>query len=420
MREKLKNTFSNQFIKNVSTLAAGSIISQVVVVGTSPILSRLFSAESFGILSVFTSISVFFAVISTGRYELAIGLPKEEKKAYNILKLIIVIGTMVSIMYLFLIFFLKNIFPFNDNTGFLKENTAYLAPIYIFFIALYTGLGYILQRKKEYKKITIANAIQVVSASLFSILFGLFGVEEGLIYSLILGILSTIVYIFIQNLEILNKLLNAGELKSSAKEFLDFPRYMIFSDLSLTASQQFIPILFSTLFSVSIVGYYSMANRMIRLPNIVITSAIGNVFRNDAIEEIRANGNCRKLYLITLRKLIYLSIPIYSLVFILSPLLFNVFLGNNWSESGVYAQILSIMLVFEFVATPLSSLFNIRNKQKLYAKIQFANLCFGALCIYLGGQLTNSPIGSLYFFVFNSIVFSLILIFVSYKISDND
>src|SRR5690606_22547233 len=106
--------FSNQFIKNVSTLAAGSIISQVVVVGTSPILSRLFSAESFGILSVFTSISVFFAVISTGRYELAIGLPKEEKKAYNILKLIIVIGTMVSIMYLFLIFFLKNIFPFND------------------------------------------------------------------------------------------------------------------------------------------------------------------------------------------------------------------------------------------------------------------------------------------------------------------
>ncbi|WP_190304126.1 oligosaccharide flippase family protein [Paenimyroides baculatum] len=420
LKNKIKKIFSNQFVRNVSTLAAGSIISQAVVVGTSPILSRLFTAESFGMLSIFTSITVFFAVVSTGRYELAIGLPRDEKKAYSLLKLILVIGLIISSSYFIVIFCLKNIFLINDSMGFLNNSTAYLAPFYIFLIAFYSGLGYILQRQKKYKIITIANAVQVISASLGSIAFGFLNIKQGLIYSLILGMFFAIIFVLKHTPEVLKGGFDFKEIKQNAIDYIDFPRYMIFSDLSLTASQQFIPILFSTLFSASIVGFYSMANRMIRLPNIVITSAVGNVFRNDAIEEIRLKGNCRTLYLSTLRKLIFISIPIYSLVFLFSPLLFTFFLGIQWKESGIYARILSIMLMFEFVSTPLSTIFYIQNKQKLFAKIQFINAFFGAVCIFLGNILMNSPIGSLCFYVANSVIFNLVLIYYSYKFSYDD
>jgi O-antigen/teichoic acid export membrane protein len=61
---------NNSFFRNVTTLALGTVISQIIVLASSPLLSRLFTVADFGVLSIFTSISVFFAVLSTGRYEL--------------------------------------------------------------------------------------------------------------------------------------------------------------------------------------------------------------------------------------------------------------------------------------------------------------------------------------------------------------
>ncbi|MCG7280443.1 oligosaccharide flippase family protein [Chryseobacterium taklimakanense] len=392
----------------------------MVVIGTSPVLSRLFSTESFGLLSIFTSITMFFAVVSTGRYELALGLPENDNKATGIFRLITIISSVVSLFYLFLIVIFKNFMPIPDKTGFLQSWTAYLAPLYIFFIAIYSGLGYWLQRKKFYKRITLANALQVISASVASILFGLFGVKEGLVLSLLIGVLTSIIFIFSKEQYLIPNFSKVRNVSAIAKEYKSFPRYMIFSDLSLTASQQFIPIIFSSLFGVAIVGLYSMANRMIRLPNIVITSAIGNVFRNDAIEELRINGNCRTLYIVTMKKLILMSIPIYSLVFLLSPLLFSFFLGKQWTEAGQYARILSVMLMFEFVAVPLSTIFYIREKQKVYARLQFANAFLGALAIFAGYKIIGTVTGSLYFFVASSVLLNCFFIYFSYKLATYD
>ena len=420
MKQKVKQIFRNQFLKNVSTLAFGTIISQAIVVGTSPILSRIYSEESFGILSVFTSITVFFAVVSTGRYELALGLPESREKATKIFKLILKIGLFVSVFYFFLIFLLKNILSISDKTGFLSSGMEYFAPLYILLIAVYSACGYWQQRSKNYKQITIANAIQVISATLFSVVFGLLHVETGLIIALIIGILSSNLYLLSKDKTLIRSLLQATELKSVAKEYSSFPRYMIFSDLSLTASQQFIPVLFSILFNSSIVGFYAMANRLIRLPNIVITSAIGNVFRNDAIDEIRINGNCRILYMATFKKLTLMSIPIYIFVFFLSPTLFRLFLGEKWETAGLFARILSVMLMFEFVAVPLSTIFYIRKKQKLLARFQFCNAVIGGIGIYLGSHFFHTPFASLIIFVFSSVIFNILLMVFSYKYSFHD
>ena len=132
MREKLKELSQNKFLRNVSTLAFGTIISQAIVVLSSPLLTRIFTVEDFGVLQIFTSITVFFAVISTGRYELAIGLPKEDDDALRIIKLIIFIGFAISTLYFITIFILKFFFKYEDYTRFLVGNNAYVALIYIF------------------------------------------------------------------------------------------------------------------------------------------------------------------------------------------------------------------------------------------------------------------------------------------------
>ena len=80
-REVINRVKTNSFLQNVAILSSGTIISQLIVIATSPLLSRLYSVESFGTLSIFTSFTVFLAVLSTGRYELALGLPSGNNKA---------------------------------------------------------------------------------------------------------------------------------------------------------------------------------------------------------------------------------------------------------------------------------------------------------------------------------------------------
>lgn len=419
MKQKVQQILRNQFLKNVSTLAFGTLISQGLVVASSPLLTRLFSVEAFGVLSVFTSITVFFAVVSTGRYELAIGLPKSDKDALEIIRLILFLGLGISLFYFFTVVILKNVLHFQDKSGFLLHNSSYLAPIYIFFIAVYSALSYWNQRKKKYKLISISNAVQVIVATIFSIVFGLLGFQEGMIWSLIIGIMVACFFIVIKEKLLPRIWAQKDKLLPVAKEYQSFPRYMILSDLSLTASQQFIPLLFSILYSTTIVGLFSMANRMLRLPNIVITSSIANVFRNDAIDEIRRIGNCKHLYESTFKKLIYMSLPIYLVVFIVAPFLFKFLFGEVWLEAGYYARIIALFLCIEFIATPLNTLYYVREKQKFLMRIQFFNAAFGALAIYLGAVIFNDARISLLLYSINAVFFNIFMLIFSYKIARN-
>ena len=410
---------SNSFLRNVAILSSGTIISQIIVIAASPFLTRLFPVESFGILQLFTSYMVISAVISTGRYELAMGLPSKDEDARKLFQLIVFLGAAVSLFYLFIIFISKEILHLQENLEILKYWWVYLAPLYIFFIALYSGLIYWLQRKKNYKKITVANAVQVVLTAIFGVVFGFLRIESGLILALIFSIIIAtffLLYSYVKE----NQLFTFSEIKTIGKEYISFPKHMIISDLSLTTSQQFIPILFSFLFSTTIVGFFSMANRMLRLPNIVITSSIANVFRNDAIDEIRISGNCKQLYVATFKKLLFLSIPIYFIVFILAPTLFQVVFGEEWLEAGYYARIIALFLFIEFVATPLNTMFYVREKQKLLMRLQILNAILGAVAIYLGAVFFDSARMSLVFYTVNAIVLNIIMLIFSFKISKNE
>lgn len=416
--EIFKRARSNDFLKNVATLASGAVISQLVVIATSPILTRIYPVEAFGLLSLFTSYMVISAVISTGRYELAIILPEKDEDGRKLIQLIFWIGLLSAVVYWILIFVSKELLQLQNHFELLKYWWIYLAPLYIFFIAIYSALGYWYQRKKKYKKITMANAFQVILTSLLSVVFGLMHLDYGLILSLIISIFATILY-FLSGYIKDYSFFSAGDVIAEGRKYISFPKYMTVSDLSLTASQQLTPIIFSLLFSTTVVGFYSMANRMLRLPNIVITGAIGNVFRNEAIDEIREKGNCEALYRSTFKKLIFMGLPIYLIIFIAAPTLFVLIFGEKWELAGYFARILSTMLFLEFIATPLNTLFYIREKQKILMRIQVLNAISGAIMIFLGYYFFKSASYSLVFFCINAIIFNSVFLLLTYRISKN-
>ena len=56
----------------------------MLTVLAAPLLTRLYSSEDFGLLSVYTSLLALIGVISSLRYELAIPLPEDDGEAVNV------------------------------------------------------------------------------------------------------------------------------------------------------------------------------------------------------------------------------------------------------------------------------------------------------------------------------------------------
>lgn len=89
------------FAVNVATLSTGTVISQIIVVAVSPLLTRLYSSSDFGVYALYLAIASVVTVIATGRYELAIVLPKADEDAAHLILLSLIINFCVCFLFFF-------------------------------------------------------------------------------------------------------------------------------------------------------------------------------------------------------------------------------------------------------------------------------------------------------------------------------
>ena len=126
---KLKNNphLKSDFLKNVFTLLSGATVAQIITLISIPILTRIYTPEDFGYIAIYLSIANIVAAFSTGRYELAIMLPKKRIEALAIFKGSFKIAVIVPLTSLVAIIFLKifdhkiNYFPFQFSKGWIKS-----------------------------------------------------------------------------------------------------------------------------------------------------------------------------------------------------------------------------------------------------------------------------------------------------------
>ena len=414
MINKLKP--KSEFSRNVLTLMTGTTIAQAIPIAISPILTRIYSPEDFGLFGLYMSIVTMLSVLVTGRYELAIMLPKKDEDAINLLMLSLIISVLVSVFFLIIILvFNQEITKVLGNPNI--SNWLYMIPISIFFIGIYQSFTLWHNRKKRYKDLAktrvIQNGIMGIGNIGLGITFtGVFGLIVGLLLGQILAIHKLIhtstlydkkIYSYVSSLKI----------KALAKKYIKFPKYDILAAFSNVASQQVPHILFNALFSSTIAGYFYLTQRMMSMPVNLISSAVLDVFKEQASKDYKKEGNASKIYIATFKKLFLLSIIPSVLIYIFSVDIFVIVFGEKWKIAGEYAQILVPMLFLRFISNPLSFMFYIGEKQKLNLLLQFLTL-IGVLMSFYTADTAAEVVKYL------AIVFSLfymIQMYVSAKIA---
>ena len=175
------------YYKNILTLIFGSGLSHIIPFLLTPILTRLYSTSEYGLFGFFISLIAISTMISTGRYHLAILLPKDENES-NCIKFIsitlsLLFCTLLTI--LIYVFFKLNLF----GSLFAKtQNLIFFLPLATLSFSLFDITNYTLNRNGQYKDMSFARIFRSFSREVLSIIFGIYTWgAKGLILGSILG-----------------------------------------------------------------------------------------------------------------------------------------------------------------------------------------------------------------------------------------
>lgn len=397
--EKLKN---NLFFQNVAIIASGSVIARIIGLFTAPIITRLYLPEDYGVLSVFTAFVGVAGTIATLRYEVTIPLPEKEKVANNLLWLSFLITLVLSAILATGTFLLGDWITIKFSITHVR---AYLWIIPVSFLGagIYQSLSFWATRHKYFKVITKTNITQSVASRAVKIGFGAIGIAPlglllGLVTTQFVGIGSILRKLF-KDVPDFFKNFEWSEIKQAALRYKRFPIYQTWSQLLLGFGTHLPVMMIASIYGTKVVGLYGLAHGMVNMPMGLIGKAVSQVY----YAEISKYGkeNPEKIYKLTLsimKKLFYAAIIPTIILIIGGPWLFSFVFGENWYDAGVFARILTFIILSRLTTSPIMHCFNVLEKQKAQLFLNVIRVLLVFLIFFLSKTLNLQAISTIWFY----------------------
>ncbi len=353
MGKQLRNRIrSSPFLKGVLILMSGSVLSQLVPFLASPVLSRIYTPEIFGVYSLFVSTVNILDVFATLKYDMAIVTAKEEAQAVSLLWVCAGIAATLCVLLFLLAPLIPALFP-----SFAGSNPLWLywVPVSVLFTSAFSTLNLFCLRLGQYQSITRANIVRAAAAAALQISLGLAGLT---IFGLIAGqIISYFAGAFLlwfgARRQIRPPVLS--RLAKSARASSDFPRYTLPGTLATTLSYNLVSYFLNAFFLPAQLGYYSVINQALSTPLTVVSGAVGNVFFKRASEEESSGQMSFGTFRSVTRTLFFLSLPIFTALYLFAAPVIRIFLGEQWVPAAAMVRALVPMFLVRFVVNPITT-----------------------------------------------------------------
>jgi len=408
----------SEFGRHVLTLMTGTTIAQAIPIAIAPILTRIYTPEDFGVWALYMSMVSIIAIIATGRYELALMLPKTEEDAINLAVLAFKITLFVSILLLLLVLFFAEKIALILNVPDIK-NWLYWIPVSIFLVATYQTISYLNNRRKQYKNISYSKVNQSASTAATNLAtFSLF--HNGLVVGAIVGQIVAFLYLVKKSLCLFSEsriLISSAKQRRLAFEYIDFPQYSMPNGLMNTLSNNMPQLLLSTFFKIETVGFYSLAHRIVASPMGLLGFSVSQVFFQRASEQYNKTGNIEFLVKKTYKNLFYIGIIPFTLTMVFAQDVFAFIFGENWRETGKYTQVMIPWLFLMFMNSPITHIVGIMRQQRFYLFYEIALLIARSLALICGALFYNLAMISIALYGFVGFSFNLFLMFYLLRIS---
>jgi len=428
VKNTILNFMNRPFIRNVLILASGTAMAQVINMIFSPLITRVYGPEAYGLMGTFSAIIQIIGPIAALSYPIAIVLPKYNNDAKDIIKLsffITLVNTLL-ISFLLLLFndFIVDLFNIGSISQFL-----YLIPVAVLSSGIYQISQQWLVRKNMFRISAKAYLVETLFVNTGKLSTGvLYPYGSVLVFFTAFrqGIRALLMYIFTERIKLREVLSLANYDKNSiikqAKKYRDFPLYRT-PEVTLSAVSSNIPVLLLTsFFGPAAAGFYSIARSVLGIPSTLIAKSVGDVFYPRIS---KAAQNKQKITPLLLKSTFYLFlvglIP-YGIIMFIGPWLFNLVFGQGWAIAGEYARWVSVWSFFNFISRPSVQTLPVISAQKFQLIFTTSKLALTSLALLIGFFAFDSDIIAMAFFGIigglSYLMLSIITVFKSKKFDD--
>ncbi|MCC8143165.1 MAG: oligosaccharide flippase family protein [Tannerellaceae bacterium] len=349
----MKTFFSSEIRKNTFRLLSANAISQLIGLAVYPLVTRLYSPGEFGLYNIFITLCGILFILSTGRYEYAIVLPKSHKDAAALA----VVCFRVACWFTLLLFFISIVF-YSQILAILHleelDRLIYLIPILVFINALGLIGMYWCNRFKNFGAVGRYWMSQNSVNSTMKIIFGFLKYTLfGLVWSFFAGVVAgTVSFLFAgkyrKNFRLWRNI-RKEHVKQMACHYSNYPKYNLPHAFINTLSAGLPVFLFGHFFGNELVGFYGLAILISFRPINLLTTSFYQVLYQRMAEQYNRKESIYLLFKKFCLHAFSVLIPCFILIYFISGPVVKYFFGFEWLEAATILNILLPWLLFCFI-----------------------------------------------------------------------
>ncbi len=381
------------FRRSVAVIMTGTILGQGISLVTLPVISRLYAPEAFGQYALLSSLSALLIIVTTLGLSSAVMAPDDDREAERIVSVALVCSVGLATVITIVGLALAPVLPLQ----------AVGMPVWQVCLWVYamTVVGVVLallrvhtNRRGLNRTLALNSILSSLSTLVIAVPFGLLAHGSlGLILSgLAAGVICSL-QMFLQVNPFRHRV-SWSSVRATLRTYRGFVVYQYPANLMEAAGAQLPTQVLGGLYGSSMLGSYSMNERLLGVPLRLIGAPLSTVYFRSTSESFRAGRKLAPLtFTIVSRVTLAASVPMIVLIFFGADL-FGWALGPQWSEAGILSGFLVPLYVLTLCRTSVSNCRVVIGQQRTNAGLSAVRLAIALLSLVAGhawfGTLTGA------------------------------
>ncbi|MDA0873924.1 MAG: oligosaccharide flippase family protein [Bacteroidetes bacterium] len=389
IKQRILGLFEDSaFRAPVLKLLSGTGIAFVIGYLAHIVLLRLFPAEFWGVSDYVIAWVSILAPVSSLRYEDALMLPEDRRQAAHAYLLSVGAVLLFSALALTVLLLSPALMAYFEAKGAGRWMLLLPAALLTNRLAKITELW--LSRHDHFGQVSVAQVVQ--SSSMVGTRIGAGWVGPGpggLLWGYVVGYALSFVGMSRALVRSLRSALQGGpswaDLRIMASRYRRFPAFTMPAAMISGLITRLPILLIPIWFSMEVTGQFSRGFNMLFVPLSLLAAAVAQVFFVRAVEARRAGGLAAFTANVHARLVLMAFWP--SLVLMVAGGdIFETLFGADWRHAASYLLFVAPWILFTVVASPLTRLFDVLERQRLEFGITVVSLAVIAGSLWVGGQ----------------------------------
>ena len=355
----------NANLHAIFKLISGTALGQILTILVTPILTRQYEPDDFGIYGAVLGVSMILAVAANMKYDLAIVMERDNDAARDLLSLVCYSSLVFGVFLGLAITALKVRAPhLTLDLG--PPSLLWQGIILILCIAIHSGVLHWGIRHKRFGTIAKATLLGSVCMAVVNV----FGAElisasaSTLVWGSVASSVAQIAFLWTKLGSKSNPGYRLREVQRLACRYRDLPIYRGPQALVNSIFAYAPPVALAALFGPVIAGAYWLAHRALAYPGAMLAEALRKVLFERYSRAYEAGEGLRTSIVRFTWLLMAVSIIPFAVVTAGGPFLFEVVFGADWRYAGEIARWLSVVAFLALANVPSVVALTVRDQHR--------------------------------------------------------